>query len=269
MDKEKKNEFLNMLCWAAVLGWIGNGLGKMFRKPECPAEPEKQIAADRENGCCSIGCGAFLLLAAVIWCLNWSGIAVCTLGLLLLLFGIRVYRRNRTGEHPEIDSAKKTAGTVLLIGAFFLWIGTGNDFTFFPLCGTLGLPLLIAGMIGVWNGWKPQKSPSAKSLEKREPERKKIRWGRYGFLAGAVIWGLVTVGLSVVVWRDAGHKNVVETSVPIAAAGIFCCIFLHLFFQSGSEKDGRKLLPQILIFAVLAAILTALLINVLALFCSR
>ena len=264
MDKEKKNDFLNMLCWAAILGWIGNGIGKIFRKPECPAEPEKQIAADRENGCCSIGCGAFLLLAAVIGgCLSRSGIAVCVLGLLLLLFGIRVYRRNLTGEHPEIDFAKKTAGSVMLIGAFFLWIGVINAFTCFPLCGTLGLLLLIAGMIGVWNGWKPQKSLREKS------ERKKIRWGRYGFLAGAVIWGLVTVGLSVVAWRDAGHKNVVETSVPIAAAGIFCYIFLHLFFQSGSGKDGRKLLQQTLILAVLAAILTALLINVLALFCSR
>ena len=155
MDEEKKNSLLRDLYWVGVLGWIWEGIGNLVKINRPAANNEKQLDADNENGCCSIGCGIFLLLGGLVGGMGiFFGLAVWVLGVVLLIFGLKLYRRNRTGEHPKIDSAKKVAKALMLSGVLLLCIGVANDFIAFVFCGALGLPFLIIGMTGMWTGWK-------------------------------------------------------------------------------------------------------------------
>ena len=82
---------------------------------------------------------------------------------------------------------------------------------------------------------------------------------KYGFLVGAVISGLITVVLPFV--NDTGYQNAVEASCLTGTGGLFCSIFLRLFFLADSGMDGKKLLQQTLFFYILGMILMAIWIN--------
>ena len=70
MDREKKNDIMRTLYWAAVFGWIWEifrGFGAKNRpEPSTGSDKVKPVDPDLENGWSSMGCGIILLLIGTL-----------------------------------------------------------------------------------------------------------------------------------------------------------------------------------------------------------
>lgn len=159
MDREKKNDIMRTLYWAAVFGWIWEifrGFGAKNRpEPSTGSDNVKPVDPDLENGWNSMGCGIILLLIGILCGITASigAIASILFSLFLLIFGFLLRRRNATGEDPESTGNKRIGGLCFLIAACFVFAALRCMPSFLSVF--LGVPGAISLIIGIrimWNG---------------------------------------------------------------------------------------------------------------------